>query len=312
MVLSLLAVSNLEKGQDLGTSFDRQTLVALLKSLGRDMPLRTDRQINAMTEALSSASNDSEVIRLLEQNALLSPSAVDALRIAVENNQTQDFLRAWLARPTSRVSKEAHEQTNVSKLMRFMLTSSVILIVFIFFNLFVIPEHMKMFKEFGIEPPWAMRTTYDASNLMAFWWYLFPILLLIIAIPFFRQGQFSRYWSRWSPANWMRRVLGGKTQKIQTAIWSLRHGSPQSLQSNAVSKSQTAALNSVSDPNLQSWLLENILDNGQFRKNRNTTVMATILLGAGHVIIGIVVLFCALAVFQGVLAIINGLTGMQV
>ena len=99
MVLSLLAVSRLEQRSDSNTSFDRQTLATLLKSLGRDMPLRKDREFNFVAERLAEADDDSKVVSLLEHESLLSLSAVNALRIAIEKNQLPDFLRAWLARP---------------------------------------------------------------------------------------------------------------------------------------------------------------------------------------------------------------------
>ena len=309
MVLSLLAVSRLEQTADPNTSFDRQTLATLLKSLGRDMPLRKDREINAVVERLADATDDSKVISLLEHESLLSPSAVNALRIAIEKNQTHDFLRAWLARPTSRVVKEDHSQTHVSKLMRFLLTSGVVLTLFSFICLFVFPEHQKMYNEFVIELPWTMSATLKLADFMVYFWFLFPLLFFIVAIPFLRWGQFGGYWSRWSPASWMRKVVGSRAQKMQTAIWSRRHGVAQSSQSKAVTKSQTAVLNSVSDSTLQSWLLENMLDNGQFRNERTTTLLATILFGVGHIAIGVLIIMTALGVFQGLLAIINGLNG---
>ena len=123
--------------------------------------------------------------------------------------------------------------------------------MFTFINLFVFPEHQKMFDEFGLELPWAMSALMESGYFDGeSYGFYFRSCCLFSPFPSFESGQFSGYWSRWSPANWMRKVIGGQAQKMQTAIWSRRHGATVPQHADVVSKSQTAVLNSVSDSNI--------------------------------------------------------------
>ena len=172
-----------------------------------------------------------------------------------------------------------------------------------------------------------------AWRLAKFWFIPF-FLMLVLAYFFFRGESFKGWWRRWSAGAWVARDWHKKDRKRLLKAWELRPAWPVSdvarsettvpakrkpdtlarweqgpSVAGVMNSSESAALATTNDHDLKNWLLERMISSKQRRRDQTSSLMTTILLGAGHIFLGLVVLLVAISIFGSLLEVIYGLSG---
>lgn len=332
MIVSMLAAA----WQSEAGVWDAATLKALLESFARDVNTTTEHQI---ANALSSISSGTGVLAALTSNGVIGTLTHEALKIAVAKRQLNEFFNCWQERPLISGVLVPHEQTILSKVLRFSVTGLVVMNVVVFIMLFIIPEFQKIFGEFGLEMTPAAQFLMIWAARFTYFWFIPFFLMLAIGFYYLRGPSIGKWLQRWSSRNWTALHWHGKDQKRLFKAWELRPAvetsavltgetggvndtanemprtisrwgeSPSMI--GILSKSESAALSMTDDKELKDWLFEKMIGAKRLRRASTRKVWATILLGAGHCLIGLIVFLVALSIFGSLLAVIYGLAGGQ-
>jgi len=93
--------------------------------------------------------------------------------------------------------------------------------IFSFLMLFIVPQFKAMFEEFGIELPLSMQFLIEFSNQAAHFWFLFPLGILAVGIYVVIRHTwvFTSYFTRWIPSRWGQPVLTKRVQKELSLAW---------------------------------------------------------------------------------------------
>ena len=327
MIVSVLAAA----WRSEANVWDRATLKTLLQSFARDANTSTEHKLDV---AIGSMESGTAVVESLASVEAIGTLTSEALRIAIAKRQLDEFFFCWRSRPLAEGVLIPFEQTFVSKLMRLAVTGLVMLNVLAFVMLFIIPEFQKMFEEFGIEMTATSQVLMLGCDVLVKFWFIPFLILLVFGFFFIRASSFGGWWRRWSTRLWTARNWNKNDRNRLVTAWKLRpagagevsnpldanaSAEPKSEsvgrwdQANslkgALTKSESAALSSTDDHELKDWLLEKMIGSRQERRARTSNLWATILLGAGHCFLGLVVLLLAISVFGSLLEIIHGLAG---
>jgi hypothetical protein len=265
---------------------------------------------------------------------LISPLTHEAIRIATVKNQLDEFFGCWLSQPLVGGDLVPFEQTLMSKFFRLGLTGLVVLNIFVFVLLFIIPEFQKMYEEFGLEMTPASQFLILWSDRFVKLWFIPFFLVLVLGFFFFRGPSFADWWRRWSSRLWTAQNWNRKDRDRLVTAWELRPmkdtetqkcaGASISAESNStatiarwhetsfagvLSKSESFALAATNDQELKDWLLEKMIKSKRERRALRRNVWGTILFGVGHCAIGLLVFLVALSVFGSLLEIVHGLAG---
>ena len=165
-------------------------------------------------------------------------------------------------------------------------------------------------------------------------WFIPFFLLLVLGFFFIRGSSFANWWRRWSSRLWTAQDWSNKDRSRLVAAWELRPAGVSATSNGAaastsaesgasptvdrwqtpslasvLTKSESATLALTEDQELKDWLLEKMVSSRKEQRASIRNAWATILLGAGHCLIGLVVLLVAISVFGSLLEIIHGLAG---
>lgn len=195
------------------------------------------------------------------------------------------FYRSWLAQTIDdRVNWVRHEYTNVAVLGRLGLRVAFCIWFLSYILMRVIPEHQKMYEEFGVPINSTMFAFLWISNLLA---QLFPLFMLVLVclglyVICFRRSVFRNYLRRWLPGRWRQIVLPKPILKRKLLAWDLLafRGDIVDLSnqntdwdtmvgSRAIGRQEADTLKGVSNMETQAWLLRNMAEQRhQSRKGR--------------------------------------------
>ena len=314
--------------------WDAATLKTLLESFARDVNTTSEHKI---AKALSSISSGTGVLAALTSTDAIGTLTNEALRIAIAKRQLDQFFTCWAKHPLTSGVLVPHDQTILSRVLRLGVTGLVVLSVVAFLMLFIIPEFQKMYQEFGIEMTPASQFLMAWTDRFSKLWFIPFFLMLCLGFFFLRGASFGSWWQRWFTGRWTNQQWYGKDQKRLLTAWELRPageigavlagetvGAVDSAETvsetisqwdqspstaGVLSKSESAALSMTEDKELKDWLLERMISSKRLRRARIRSVWATILLGVGHCLLGLIVILVAISVFGSLLEIIYGLAG---
>ena len=311
--------------------WDSVTLKSLLESFARDTNTAAEYRLDGAMQSIDAGAS---VVEALASSRAIGAFTSDALRIAIEKRQLDEFFICWRSRPLRAGVLIPFEQTLMSKLLRFVVTCLVMLNVLVFVMLFIIPEFQKMFQEFGIEMTATTQMLMVGSDVLVSFWFIPFFLMLVLGFFFLRGSNFGGWWRRWSSRSWTAIDWHKSDRKRLVTAWKLRpagvdvaiphldaSSSPEAPPkmkdrwdrddslTSVLTKSESAALSLTDDKELKDWLLEKMISSKRNRRTRTRNVWATIFLGAGHCFLGVVVLLLAISVFGSLLEIVYGLAG---
>ncbi len=323
MIISILAAS----WQPHTESWNRNTLVELLQNFARDVSTNFEHRIAAAVPCIISGKPVEET---LSECRVIGGLTFEALKVTAAKSQLSDFFGCWMNQALTTAELVPHERTVTAKLVRLGLTGAIILNVLFFVMLFIIPEFQKMFEEFGLEltGPTSFMMIW-AERIVRFWFILGPVMLLI-GILFVRGASFATWWRRWSPRSWTVNSWDKHDRRRLALGWAMRAGprpdlidlpaskfdatatlEKQLCSARILTKRESAALSATDDGDLKDWLLEKMIDGRRTRRVRNQNVVATILIGAGHCFLALVVVLVAVSILGSLLVIVEGLAGAR-
>jgi len=134
---------------------------ALLKSFSLELPRRKRVVVEAIATNIESGKSFMESLDSLKSAKHGAPANFHLMKQALESSQEQDLLPEFLQSVSDySVSRRPlvvrYHDTLRKKLTRLAVKSFIILQLITFLCLFIVPEFLKMFAEFGVELPAAM------------------------------------------------------------------------------------------------------------------------------------------------------------
>jgi hypothetical protein len=216
---------------------------------------------------------------------LFSKPCETALNSAHASGSLTSFYRSWLTQTVDdRTIWTRHEDTHAAALGRLGLRTIICLWIISFILLYVIPEHQKMYEEFGLEANTTMRIFLTFSNWFArIFVPLMSLCLMIFGIYIigFRRSILQNYFQRWLPGSWRQINLPRSVMRRKLMAWDLLAfdggNKPEDeivdwesfVKSRDLSSREAASMKDVSSMETKAWLLRNMADRKhEIRKSR--------------------------------------------
>ncbi len=313
----------------------------LINSLAAEFPRRAKFQANTFAQRISDGEDMFDTLE--ETPNVLSASSVLALRLAKQTGTLPDLFAAYLDRPNvyDAPSTALHDDL-FAKFSRLFVQTTIICSLLTFMMLKIIPEFGKMLEEFGVETPGLMRLLIKACSLIAMFWFIFPLLFLLL-LPFFIPA-FRRYLRRWNPVTWRQRHFAPSENRRRSLAMISETGialpaglamvfknkylrkifkksasadSPVETGKNEwnslaskriISKREAKSLSLATGGDTQAWLLRWFASSQQNKRSTRISLIARTVIVAINVGLCILVVLAAVAVFSTLIQIMAGLS----
>ncbi len=199
-----------------------------------------------------------------------------ALKSARADGSLHSFYRSWLAQTVDdRVNFTRHEDTNAAAIGRLGLRTAFCLWFMSIILFVVIPEHQKMYEEFGIDMNLTMKTFMSFGRWFAV--IFFPVVSFIIVmtslyILCFRRSILNNYIRRWLPGRWRQIDLPKSVLRRKLMAWDLLAyegmDKPESeivdwdanIKAGELSRKEADVMKQASSLETKAWLLRNMAD----------------------------------------------------
>ena len=248
-----------------------------------------------------------------------------ALNSARACGTLHSFYRSWLAQTVDdRSNWVPHENTNAATIGRLALRTLVCVWLMSFILLYVVPEHMKMYEEFGLEINETMGTFLQLSTWLAGIFPLFLLLLFCIALYIicFRRSVFSNYIQRWLPGKWRQVNLPTPIMNRKLMAWDLlafrgtdRAAKTSTQQTNwdvlvaagELGKQEAEIMKATRELETQAWLLRNMADKQyEGRKSRFTFLVSSVSI-LFQALLAAFIILATFSIFSMLLELMRGL-----
>ena len=289
--------------------------------------------VHKFAEKLSPGVHPLDVAK--EFDDLMPKACHTALKSSRASGTLSSFYRSWLSQSVDdRVHWVRHENTNAALIGRLVLRTLICVWLLTFIALFVIPEHMKMYEEFGLEFNKTATTFFWALDLFA---KVTPLLFIIgscvcIYIIGFRRSIIKNYFRRWFPGKWRQVVLPKPILRRKLMAWDLlgfrglsqsingetaggeeNNEAPQTdwdalVSSRQLGSREAAVMKSASSLETQAWLLRNMADNKfEVRKSRASFFVGTVSF-LFQAVLAILIILATFTIFSMLIEVMKGLT----
>ena len=193
-----------------------------------------------------------------------------------------------------------------------------------FILLYVVPEHMKMYEEFGLEINETMGTFLQLSTWLAGIFPLFLLLLFCIALYIicFRRSVFTNYIQRWLPGKWRQVNLPTPIMNRKLMAWDLlafrgtdRAAKTSTQQTNwdvlvaagELGKQEAEIMKATRELETQAWLLRNMADKQyEGRKSRFTFLVSSVSI-LFQALLAAFIILATFSIFSMLLELMRGL-----
>ena len=250
--------------------------------------------IKEFAERLTPESDPIDVIG--EFAALMPKTCQVALNSSRASGTLSSFYRSWLSQSVDeRVNWVQHENTTAALIGRLVVRTVICVWLLSFITLFVIPEHQKMYEEFGIEYNGTATTFLWALDLCisSLPWLFIVGACVCIYIVCFRISIIKGYFRRWFPGKWRQVVLPKSILQRKLMAWDLLafrgisgaegvNESPRTdwdalVASRQIGSREADVMKSASCLETQAWLLRNMTDKKlEARKSRTAIFVTTV------------------------------------
>lgn len=319
----------------------------LLQDLGTEMKSATARQIPFVVDDLSSGLPAVE--SLARTPGIVPESAVIALEIARSQGLQKPLNQALLNTTNRRKSEitGTEDLAAIDRVTNLLFKYFFLFNIFAFMMLFILPQFKMMFEEFGIELPFSMQLLVEINNYATNFWFLFPLVLLAVGIYVVIKHPrvFTSYFTRWIPGRWGQPVLTKRVRKELSLAWvvqtsdDLPETAKQFINDNGVGteelerlaaaektdvgtgvlkaltdmrvlpKRASAVASMASSPESAAWILRKMSKQSHSTRRQRGLNGLRVLMWIGNFIAMALAGLAAIAIFQSLLTIIQGLTG---
>lgn len=319
-LISLMATAELHDGdlKNYVTGFAEETGSVAAKSFAELLPFKG---MDAPADSLDIANSI--------DNLMPQPCKV-ALNSARASGTLHAFYRSWLALTfDDRIHWVRHENTSFALIGRLALRTFICVWLLSFLLLFIIPEHQKMYEEFGIE---------INGSMMAFMWLsawlarIFPVFLLVVSliciyIICFRRSILRSYIKRWIPGKWRQVDLPKSIMNRKLMAWDLlafrgsvgatgaadaKKETPQTdwdvmVAARNLGVQEAEIMKSTQQLETQAWLLRNMADKKhEAHKGRIGFFVSTVSF-LFQVFLAVVIILATFSIFSMLLDLMRGL-----
>ncbi len=249
--------------------------------------------VKEFTELLTPGSDPLNVAAGV-QGLMPQPCSV-ALNSARANGSLDSFYRSWLAQTVDdRTTFVRHEDTHAAAFGRLGIRAAICLWFIAVILLYVIPEHQKMYEEFGLEANMTMKLFLSFSDLFAR--FILPVTFLCVVgfgvyVIGFRRSILRNYMQRWFPGRWRQLELPKSVLRRKLMAWDLLafegEDKPESelvnwgsfVTARELSAREAAIMKEADSMETKAWLLRNIADQQhEARKSRFAFAVNAIIL----------------------------------
>ena len=256
-----------------------------------------------------------------------------ALNSARASGSLHSFYRSWLAQTVDeRINWVRHENTNAAMIGRLAFRTFICIWLLIYIVQFVVPEHMRMYEEFGLE----LNNTFSMFlRLSALLVYVFPILLacLFLAclyIVCFRRSVIKSYLRRWMPGKWRQVNLPKSIMNRKLMAWDLlafrgaggsgdstgQQTADEKLQSNwdvvvasgGLRTHEAEIMKSTTQLETQAWLLRNMADRKHDSRKTRVGLFVSTVSFLFQVILAVIIILATFSIFSMLLEVMRGLS----
>lgn len=251
-----------------------------------------------------------------------------ALNSARASGTLQSFYRSWLAQTVDdRVHWVRHENTNAAMAGRLLLRTFICVQLLAFVALFIVPEFMKLYEEFGMELNATMKTFIMLTTWMA---KFFPLLFLCMActclyIVCFRRSVLSNYFRRWLPGKWRQVNLPKQIMDRKLMAWDLLafrgsenasskgNETPQTnwdvlVASKQLKSEEAEIMKSTKLFETQAWILRHMADNKHEGRKSRIALFVSIISFLFQVLLAVIIILATFSIFSILLDLMRGLT----
>jgi type II secretory pathway component PulF len=311
--------------------------LAMLEGLAGEVSGKDQDRVLDFAEKIESGIHCIEA--LVQVPRILPPSAMLLLEMAFKEGELAELFEVMLESYFGKNDDGEDDSQNLAP----MLFRSAIYVFFVillvsFISLKIIPEHFKMYEEFGFEPtelPIVTQLFVSLSNLIVGLWFV-PVLLFLASIPWL-WPVFVRYIRRFRPTRWRQSVyLKPVEQRYALALaalssnsinsvlgWLVQQESLQGLfprlnlkgdssdekqdawqeveNSKLISSQESKAIDLASNGEVQAWLLRWTASSLQRRCDTRTSFFVRALVGFINVCLAFFVGLVCFAVYFGYL-----------
>ncbi|QEG20517.1 hypothetical protein [Mariniblastus fucicola] len=248
-----------------------------------------------------------------------------ALNSARASGTLRSFYRSWLAQSVDdRLHWVRHENTNAATIGRLAVRTFLCVWFLTVILLFVIPEHQKMYEEFGMELNRTAKLFLSVSVLFS---KLFPLFLLVLFLIFLyivclRRSVLRGYLRRWMPGRWRQIVLPQNVLKRKLMAWDLlafRGDAAKAkdgftdwddmVASKQLGRREARIMKGSSQLETQAWLLRNMADNKlELRKTRSALAIGTFSF-LFQALLAFIIILATFTIFSMLIEVMKGLSG---
>ena len=256
-----------------------------------------------------------------------------ALNSARASGSLHSFYRSWLAQTVDdRANWVRHENTNAAIIGRLALRTFICIWLLSFILMFIIPEHQKMYEEFGIEYNATFSLFLQISNWLVI---ILPVLVACVAliclyIICFRRSIFTNYLRRWMPGKWRQVQLPKSILKRKLMAWDLlafrgaagpqdapsQQSADEKLQSNwdvlvasrDLGTREAEIMKSTKQLETQAWLLRNMADRKHESRKTRFGFFVTAVSFTFQVFLAFVIILATFSIFSMLLDVMRGLS----
>jgi ABC-type multidrug transport system fused ATPase/permease subunit len=254
---------------------------------------------------------------------LLSQPCETALNSAHANGSLASFYRSWLAQTVDdRTTWTRHEDTHAAALGRLGLRTVICLFFIIFILLRVIPEHQKMYEEFGLEANTTMKMFLTFSNWFA--GVFAPIMGLCITlfalyVICFRRSMLQNYFQRWLPGSWRQTNLPRSVLRRKLMAWDLlaldAGDKPENelvdwdsfVKSRDLSSREATTMKSVNSMETKAWLLRNMSDRKHENRKSRFAFAVHLFIYLVQAVLGVFIILATFTIFSMLLKMMRSL-----
>jgi len=263
-----------------------------------------------------------------EFDRLMPKTCLTALNSSRASGTLSSFYRSWLSQSVDdRVNWVRHENTNAALIGRLVLRTLICVWLLSFIALYVIPEHMKMYEEFGIEINSTARLFLWSLSMIVKFSPLFFIIAACVCIYIigFRRSIIKNYFRRWFPGRWRQVVLPKPILKRKLMAWDLlafrglrgaassnaTDEAPQTdwdalVKSRSLGSREATVMKSTSSLETQAWLLRNMADNKlEARKSRAALFVGSVSF-LFQAVLAILIIMATFTIFSMLLEVMRG------
>ena len=304
-------------GRRVNGELNDDQFVALLRSFSLELPWRKRATVEALARGIESGESFIGAVASLNSPMLGRNAHLRMMEKALVNAQDQNSLPAFLHavstyQPSRRPLALLYHDTVRKKMIRLVAKTAVILQLVLFLMLFIVPEFMKIFDEFGIELPYSFLFVVKLFDLTAKYWFLLLFLLILI----FRRFLFPRAWfhllrqmiMKFNPWSWQHRLLSKSQQQELSVALSSTLANSDFAALRSLSRKERQALEMAHSENAKSWLVSRrVREDGQRRAVWKNCLRESFI-GVWNVALACIVAAVAISIVSCLITIIQGVS----